>query len=92
MSDVPAKSELVDSAALDALIDYADSTRSQSDSQFLVSVAEYERSDKEFEALVAALHRHAALAEPGLHFSPSAHLLHRGHQNRPEHTFAPGAT
>ncbi len=49
----------VDKAALDALIEYADQTRSRADSQFLCSMAEYDASDAEFKALVDALERYS---------------------------------
>lgn len=46
---------MVDRKALDALIEYADAQRNHADSQFLCSIAEYERSQQEFDALVDAL-------------------------------------
>ena len=41
--------------ALDALIEYANSERDRADSQFCVSIAEYEASQRELDDLVAAL-------------------------------------
>ena len=45
----------VDRAALGALIGYANGERERADSQFCCSLAEYERSEAEFQAFVAAL-------------------------------------
>lgn len=45
----------VNRAALDALIEYADDKRQQSDSQFLAGRDEEERSQQEFDKLIAAL-------------------------------------
>lgn len=45
----------VDKEALDALIEYANGKRDQSDSQFLAGKHEYEESEQEFDALVARL-------------------------------------
>ena len=54
------KREVVGSAALDALIEYANGARLQADSEFCVGIAEFEASDREFEALVVALGRSQA--------------------------------
>jgi hypothetical protein len=51
---------IVNRDALEAFIAYANSMRDSSDSQFLCSAAEYERSEAEFDALVDALNIPAA--------------------------------
>lgn len=45
----------VDKDALNALIEYANGKRDQSDSQFLASKKEHEESEQEFDTLVGRL-------------------------------------